>query len=158
MMNLPWYAFFIRLLPESFLFILAGYGFIKKKVEVKEYLISGILFAVIGYLIKMLPLSLLIPQILTLLTCVVLLIIINKIDSIYAIISSVSIMITIIILEGINMAFINLFLKDSYKDSSPLFQMILGIPSLVILAVIIISFYFYRVKRSENYDALQKNC
>lgn len=157
-MNLPWYAFFIRLLPESFLFILAGYGFIKKKVEVKEYLISGILFAVIGYLIKMLPLSLLIPQILTLLTCVVLLIIINKIDSIYAIISSVSIMITIIILEGINMAFINLFLKDSYKDSSPLFQMILGIPSLVILAVIIISFYFYRVKRSENYDALQKNC
>ena len=157
-MNLPWYAFFIRLLPESLLYVLAGYGIVKKKLEMKEYLISSLLLALIIYFVKLLPLSLLIPQIIILLCCILLKIFINKIDAINAIISTISVMIIIIILEGINMVFINLLLKDSYHNADPFIQMMLGLPSLIVLSIIIIFYYIKRLKRAEKYDALQKNC
>jgi len=149
MLKLEPIEFFLRTLPECFLLILAIYSFSKIRINTKKYIISGLICSVGIFLVRMLPISYGVHTILGMGIAMVLGVSINKIDVIKSI---KGILITIIIqfmLEGVNIFIITNILKgDTNKIfSDPIQKTLYGIPSLVILAIIIVGYYNINYKK-----------
>lgn len=135
---------FVRLLPEAFLFVLAGYAYSRIRIEKKNYLISTCILVIIGFVTRLLPIQQGVYSILNLIGMMLLLIFINKIDTIKAVTATVIIFIITFLSEGIMVTiFSNVFHKDMvliYND--PIKRLIYGMPSLIIVAVIVVGYYF----------------
>jgi hypothetical protein len=140
--------FFLRAIPESFIVIFAVYIFSKTEINKKKYLITSIMFSLIIYTARMLPISYGVHMILSVLILLFIIISYNKIDVISGIKSIIFTYLVQLISEAINVLILNLMeldLETLFKD--PINKTLLGIPSLTITAIIISIFYIINKKR-----------
>ncbi|WP_127837183.1 hypothetical protein [Clostridium prolinivorans] len=151
MLKLSLFEFIVRSIPEEFLFVLAVHAFSKTRINLKKYLLSGILFSFIVYLIRMLPIQLGIHTILNLVIIVTITSFINKIDIINSIRAGFIIFILGFIFEGINLLFIQFLLKKdlNYIMSNTILKTLYGLPSLFLFAIFVIAYYIILLKRNE---------
>lgn len=151
MLKLSLFEFIIRGIPEQFLFVLAIHAFSKTAINLNKYLISGVLTAVMTYLIRLLPIQYGIHSLLGIVMLIIVVSSINKIDIIKAIRGGVITFILCFTFEGINIAFIQFVLKKDINSimSNNILKTLTGLPSLIILGIVIIVYYYRLSKRKE---------
>lgn len=152
MLKLQPIEFFLRAIPEGFLFIFAIYVFSKVKIDKKKYIISSLIFSSSVYIIRMLPISYGVHSILSMLFLVFFSILYNKIDVVKVIRSIILIYIIQFLSEGINMVIIKFIPNFEILFKDPIYKTILGLPSLIIAGLIVITFYIIFKKRDEFID------
>jgi len=148
--------FFFRGLPEEFLIIFAVYAFSKTVINIKKYILSSILLVIAVYLIRLLPIQYGVHTILNIIVTIVLTVNINKIGIIKAIQASIVTIILEFICEGINMFIIQYIFKANIVNllSDPLLKILYGIPSLLIFAAIVSTYYFYLVRNKKSKEVI----
>ncbi len=155
----------LRVIPECMLFVFSGYAFSKYRVQGKRYFLSSFLMSVIGYLIaRLLPIEFGVSQILAIITCMALLVLINRIPVQKAIASAIGVMILGFITDIISViiaAFVkggdvvNVLKDKTLFDSlytSQLERQLFGAVSLIIMAIVLMSIYFSAKKRGKLKD------
>jgi len=142
---------FLRGVPEAFIFILAAYAFSKKFVNIKKYLISSILFVVMVYSIRFLPIHYGIHAMLNLFIFIVITVNINKIDLIKSMRAGIIAIILEFLCEGVNVLMIQYIFKVdiNYVFKEPVLKVLYGIPSMVIFAICVIIYYIILLKGKE---------
>lgn len=148
MLRLHPIEFFLRAIPESFIVIFAIYIFSKTEINKKKYLITSIIFSLVIYIVRMLPISYGVHMILSVLFLLFIMAYYNNIDVINAIKSIILVYLIQLISEAINVLMLNLMrldLETLLKD--PITKTILGIPSLAITAIMILIFCIINKKR-----------
>ncbi|WP_298842495.1 hypothetical protein [Clostridium sp.] len=150
-MKLTLLEVFLRSLPEEFLIIFAVYAFSKTAINVKKYIISSTLFLMAVYLIRLLPIQYGVHTILNVIVIIILTVNINKISIIKSIQASIMTMILEFVCEGINMFMIQYVFKVKIAKllNNPLLKILYGFPSLLILAVIVFTYYSYLARRKK---------
>ncbi|MCB2300106.1 hypothetical protein [Clostridium tagluense] len=151
MLKLSLLEVYLRALPESFLVIFAVYAFSKTVINVKRYIISSILYGISVYLIRSLPIQYGVHTILNIIMIIVLTAFLNKIVIIKSIQASIMALILLFICEGINMIIIKYIFKVNVINilSNTSEKILYGIPSLVIFAVTVFTYYFYLDRRKK---------
>lgn len=153
MASLEWIDIFFRLIPEALLIILAGHAFSRKKLDSRRYILSSIIHALATYVYRLLPISTVMPMVLSAITAIVLLVLINKVMPFKAILSTIACFILSILSEAVNMMVLQLFkdvdVKKVFINSGPLMRNIYGIPSLLLFASIILAYFFITKKREK---------
>ncbi len=152
MLKLAMLEILARGIPEGVLFVFAAYLFSKTKFKFLNVIISIILYAVLIYIIRLLPIQYGVNTILTLMTMIVLFVVINKIEIIKSIQAGIIAIIIEFLCEGINIFFIqNVFKADiNYIFSKPELKTLYGIPSLLIFGLIILVYYILFLKKSRE--------
>lgn len=160
MSGLSWIDIFLRFIPEGLIIILAGYAVSKKVVNVKLYLLSSALLGLITFTLKNLPISAVLPILLSATTAVLLLVFINKIKIIHAIISTTVCLVLSVLIEAINLfALEKLLCVDTYvifKNATPILRILYGLPSLLVFALIVIAYYFISKRRRTKNDGVNE--
>lgn len=151
MLRITLIEFFFRGLPEGFLFMFAVYAFSKTPINIKRYIISSVFFVPTVYLIRLLPIQYGVHTILSIMVINVLAVNTNKISIIKSIQTSLMAVILQYICEGINVFIIQYIFKADimYLLSDPSLKILYGIPSLLIFAVIVFTYYFYSTRRKK---------
>lgn len=151
MLQISFPEFIIRGIPEGLIFFIAVYAFTKNVIQIKRYLLSSILYSVMVYLIRFLPIQNGADFILNLIVLIVLTVIVNKFDIIKAIKAGIIIMLLEFISEGVNIFIIQFILKKdlnaAFKD--PMLKIIYTSPSLLIFGFIVITYYTRLWRRKE---------
>lgn len=153
--GLTWLDFFVRCVPEGFLYMLMGYAFAGRRVRAKAFAISGLLLAVWGYLARLLPTIYGAAQILILMGCVFLLVFVNRIPIKVSVFASVSVMALTVACEAINMLLLDKVLgydAEKLLSSADIWARALsGLPSLVLLTAAVVSTYIVRTRRKADH-------
>lgn len=151
MLKLTLLDIFFRGLPEEFLIIFAVYAFSKTVINIKRYMLSSIIFVIAIYLIRLLPIQYGVHTILSIIVIIVLTVNINKINIIKSIQASIIVTILEFICEGINMLIIQHIFKANivYILNEPTLKILYGIPSLLIMLAISVTYYFYLSRRKK---------
>jgi len=143
MLRLTAFEFIVRVIPESFVLMLAMYAVSNTKFNAKKYIISSLLLATGEYSVRMLPISYGVHTILNIIIMIILICSINKIDIILAIKASLITTIALYIFEGLNVLILGLIfanrLEAIFLNST--LKTICGLPSLICLAIITIIYY-----------------
>lgn len=149
MLKLSFLEILVRGLPEAFIMILATHAFANKKLDKKEYLTSSLVMALVVYLVRLLPINYGVHTILNVFVLIFLTFNINKIDLIVGIKSSILVLMLLFVCEGFNIWFIqNILHRDlSVLYTSSADRIILGIPSTILFAVIVIVYYLILSKK-----------
>ncbi|MBM7871358.1 branched-subunit amino acid transport protein AzlD [Clostridium pascui] len=151
MLKLTPMEFLVRGLPEAFLFIIAAYAFSKKVINIRKYIISSILYGIMTYLVRFLPIHYGVHTIINVFALIIITVNINKIDLISSIRSAVTTIILQFICEGINVLIIQyIFNTDiNYVFSDPVLKTLYGIPSIIVFACVAIIYYIRLLRRKE---------
>ncbi len=149
MLKLSVVEFVARAVPEAFLLIFAIYTFSNTRINKKRYLLSSFLMIIMIFIIRSLPISYGIHTILSIMVLVLLSYIINKIDVITAVKSTIITIIFQFVCEGINIFIIQYILKDdmNYIFNNANLKTIYGIPSLIIFTCIVLLLYIRLLKK-----------
>lgn len=133
-----------RTLPESILFMLAGFIFLNLKIDKLKILKIGLLFGVIVSAIRTLPISYGIHTILGMIVGGVVLTKIANLPIVQPVMATCGIFIALALSEGIYMAIANILLKISTDDlmQRNIKGAILTMPSLLIFMIIVIIMKF----------------
>lgn len=154
MLNISVFEFIVRILPEALIFIFAAYTFSKIRIDKKKYILASIILACCVFIIRKLPINYGVHTILNIFTLPIICTSINKISIVEATKSSIIATILLFVLEGINVFFLSVIFKDSLTQvmANPTLKTIYGLPSLVLLAIIVVGYYKYLRKRNKlNY-------
>lgn len=151
MLRLTWFEFIVRGIPEQFLFVLAIYAFSKIRINLKKYLLSGVLASIMLYLVRLLPIQYGVHSLLSLVILIIIVSYINKIDIIKSIRSGIITFILCFICEGINLSFIQFILKKDLNNmlNNHIAKTLTGLPSLIVFGIIVIVYYYRSSKRKE---------
>jgi len=143
MLKLEPIEFFLRAIPEGLLIILGIYVLSKTSIDKRKYLVSSIVYAITIFCIRLLPINYGVHTILILLFLVLLTIIYIKIDVILTMRSALIVFLLQFISEGINVFILQLIPNINLDKLflNPVSKTLLGIPSLMLLAIIIYIFY-----------------
>ncbi|MEG0772230.1 hypothetical protein [Clostridium sp.] len=143
--------FFLRGIPETFIFIFAAYAFSKTSFDLKRYLLSSIVFAIVGSITRMLPTHNGVHTILNLFAFIIIASSINKIDLIKSIKVGVITVILQSVCELINIIIIQFIFKQdmNYILGNPTLKTLYGIPSILIFGITVISYYIVIVNKKE---------
>ncbi|MBD7913755.1 hypothetical protein H9660_01195 [Clostridium sp. Sa3CUN1] len=150
MLQLKPIEFILRVIPESFLVIFAIYVFSKTTINKKKYLITSIVFSLIVYATRMLPINYGVHMILSVLFLLFIITAYNNIDVVSSIKSIISVYLVQLLSEAINVLILNLMnldLETLFKSAFN--KTMLGIPSLIITGIIILIFYKLNKKKKE---------
>ena len=143
--------FFLRAIPEGFLYILGIYIFSKVKIDRKKYVILSLITGIVIYFIRCLPIDYGVHTILTILFIIFFSMFYIKVDSIKIIKSTIINFMIQLLSEGINMIILNLIpnldLERLFGNS--IIKTLLGIPSLIITLMTLMLFYNNYKKRDE---------
>lgn len=142
--------FFLRLILESFILILAGYAFSSMRIEKKDFCISSALLAVATYLIRMLPIHFGVHTIILLVVYVLISVKINKIDINRAISAGLFSSIVLFLSEWINIFVLTKILKINIDIifKSPIKKSIYLLPSIMLFALMVtLVFYINALRR-----------
>ena len=116
MLQVTPFEFFARGLPEGFLFIFAAYTFSKNYINIKRYILSSIIYVIIAYTIRFLPINYGVHTILNLFIFITLTVNINKINLVEAIRANLISVILLFTCEGINVLIIQYIFNNEDKD------------------------------------------
>lgn len=149
MLELQPIEFFLRALPEAFIFILAIHTFSNTKIECKRYVIASVLCAIAMFLVRMLPISYGVHTILAMGITMLIGVMISLIDVTKSIKGMLITVIIQCISEGINVFIIQNILKEDMNliFSDPVQKTLYGIPSVVMLGILIITCYIVKNKK-----------
>lgn len=151
MLKLHPIEFFLRAIPEGFLFVLAVYIFSKTKIDKKKYIICSVIFAISMFIIRLLPINYGVHTILSLMLLVLLITTYNKMDVIKAMKSVLIVVLMQFLIEGINVLILTLIpsinIDNLFKD--PITKTLVGLPSLIVAYLIVYSFYLLNKKKEE---------
>ncbi|MBW9149911.1 hypothetical protein K2F40_13180 [Clostridium sp. CM028] len=156
MLKITLLEFLFRGLPEGFLIFFAVYVFSKTVINIKRYIISSIIFIIAVYLIRLLPIQYGVHAILNIIVIIVLTVNINKISIIKSIKAGIMTVVLELICEGINVFIIdNIFKADiMYVLGEPLLKTLYGIPSLLVFAIIVSTYYLYVARRKKMSEVI----
>lgn len=131
--------FFIRAIPESLIFVWASYALSRTKLQYNRYFLSVILMSIIAFGIRFLPIQYGANIPLGIAVLVIINAVVNKIKIIKSIFVTLSVYIIEMISEIINLLMIKyIFRVDTeYVFSHPLIKTLYGLPSLLLLIVLI---------------------
>lgn len=151
MLKLTMFEFVIRSIPEVFVFMFAAYAFSKTRIDKKIYILSSLLLAVAVFVIRALPINYGVHTILNISFMTIISNSINKIEIISSVKAAIIMAIILFASEGINVFILKLLLGDRLTIilSNPILKTIYGLPSLVILASIVIGYYIFLGKRNK---------
>jgi hypothetical protein len=151
MLQISWFEFIVRGIPEGFLFIFAAHAFSKTGIKLNKYLLSCVLYCIIVYLIRLLPIQYGVHTILNLIILIILLSCINNIDIIKSIQAGIITFILGFISDGIVVSFIQFILKKDLEIllKNPTLKTLYGLPSVLILGIVAAVFYIRLSKRKE---------
>lgn len=151
MLRLTWFEFFVRGIPEQFLFVLAIYAFSKTGIDFKKYLLSGALASIMLYLVRLLPIQYGVHSLISLVILIIIVSYLNKIDIIKSIRSGIISFILCFLLEGINVVFLQFVFKMDLNNimNNHILKTLTGLPSLVIFGIIVVAYYYRLLKRKE---------
>ena len=154
MLRLTMFEHEVRLIPEVLLFIFATYAFSSTKINIKRYIFSSISLGVCVFLIRMLPINYGVHTILNLIVLTIITIVINNIDVINGIRSSIITSILLFFCEGFNVLILNILYGETIQQliADPITKTIYGMPSLICFAIIVISYYCFLSKRGRFKD------
>ena len=154
MLKLTWFEFLIRTIPEEFLFVLAIHAFSKTKVDLKRYILSGVVASIAAYLIRLLPIEYGVHSLLALIFLIVMVNFVNKIDIIKSIQSGIIAFIICFVFEGLSLSFIQFILKKDLNIvmSNSINKTLIGLPSLVFFGIVVVIYYYRFSKRKELKD------
>lgn len=139
MLRLTVLEFFLRLIPEGFLFILGAYIFAHIRIEKRSYFASSILFAIGTYLIRMLPIHFGIHTGIVIILYVLLATFLNKIPIKKAISASMLWTITLSACESLNAFILNCLKLDMQSIlNNPLTKVLWFAPSLIMFLLVIL--------------------
>ena len=142
MLKLQPIEFILRALPESFLVIFAVYIFSKAEIDKKKYLITSIVFALIIYFTRMLPINYGVHMILSVLILLFIVISYNQIEVVNSVKGIIFIYLIQLISEAINVFILNITnINLEMLSGDPVYKAFLGLPSLVITGVIVLIIY-----------------
>lgn len=152
-MKLSIIEFLFRSIPEGLLFIYAAHIFSKKDIRLKPFLLSSILLAITSYGVQFLPIHKGINNILNIAAYILLCTKLNKIDFMKSVKAVFGSMLLGFICEGINVFLIQAVLKldINYIFSIPRLKVLYGIPSLLLLAIIITTVH-WKTTRKKNIE------
>lgn len=154
MLRLTAFEFIVRAIPEAFVYIFASYVVSNNKFDTKKYIFSSMLFAILVYFIRTLPINYGVHTILSIITQTIILISISKIDTILAISASIITTICLFIAELLDLLVLKLIFKEQLESimSNPISKTMYGLPSLVGFMVIISIYYYLRKRNKFKYD------
>ena len=143
MLRLTAFEFVVRVIPESFVLMLAMYALSNTKLNVNRYIISSLLLATFEYSVRMLPITYGVHTILNVIIMIILICSINKTDIILAIKASLITTICLFILEGLNTLLLYFIFKDRLESIilNTTLKTIYVLPSLICFAIITIIYY-----------------
>ncbi len=147
MLRLTPIEFFLRLIPEMMIFMWGIYVISREKFKFRNYMLSSLILALASFWVRELPINYgvhtIINNVLTI--CILIVIEIPIIKGIY---STLAMTLLLAISEILNMFIIKLFNINLEKLlSNTITKCILGIPSLVILSIIILLLMLYFNKK-----------
>lgn len=152
--------FLLRSLPEGFIVVLAIYIFSKVDINKKKYLSTSVVFSIITFTVRLLPINYGVHMVLSVLFLLFIIVSYNKIDAVSAIKSIIFIYLIQFISEAINVLilnFMNVDLDTQFKNpiyksifKNPIYKSIIGIPSLIITGVIILIIYIFNNKKRKH--------
>lgn len=152
MPHLTWIEFILRIIPESFIIILAGYAIAKKTIIFKKYTISGVLLAVLIFSFRLLPIGAESHMLLGAVAGTFVLYTINKFKTIESILTVLICGLLVIFAEGINVLILTFFkglnANEIFNEADAVTKTLYGLPSLIIFAFVVISSYFIRTRRT----------
>lgn len=154
MLSLTLFDYFARTLPEAFILILSINIFCGIKVEKNEYVICSILFSVLEYLVRRLPINYGVHTMINIIVMIVLITSIYKVDILMSIKASMISTILLFVCEALNMMLLNLLPGDSVQNlmANDITKNLSGIPSLIIYLVITWIIYVVKKrKKNESY-------
>lgn len=153
MLQLSPLEFFFRTLPESFIYIWAGYIFSNTEINKPKFILSSILLSLCTFFIRLLPIHFGVHTILFLVVYILICALINKIDIIKSISSGLISVIILFICEGINVFILSeLFQIDvqtTFKE--PITKVLYGSPSLFLFGLIIGILYKIKFQKRRLY-------
>lgn len=151
MLKLHWIEIFLRLIPEMFLVIWGITIISKKSLNIKKHIILSTIMAIITFFIRNLPIYFGVHTIIIIILTIITMVIAGMpiITSIYGalfmyLILSLSEFLSIFILN-----FFNINTNIDIADINPIRKCLLGIPSLIILFLVVIILH-YILKRREK--------
>jgi hypothetical protein len=149
MLKLSGLEFFLRAVPEGFIFIFAIYAFSNTKLQAKKFVFSGFIMAVVSYSIRFLPIDFGVHSLMSLIALIGIAVRISDIDIKEAIKGSIGAMLLGFICEIINIFIIEMIFKKDidkiFKD--PFLKIIYGLPSISILGCVVFICYKISMKR-----------
>ncbi len=151
MLKLSAFELIVRTIPEVFMLIFASYAFSKTKVDWNKYFLSSIILSICVFAIRLLPINYGVHTILNIIVLTVIVIHINKIDTIKAIKSSIITPILLFILEGVNVMFLRITVADKLDAivTDPRLKTLYTLPSLLGL-ILIVCLYYYKMKKENK--------
>lgn len=153
MASLSWIDFVLRLIPEALLIILASYAISKKAINVKLWFLSSIILALLSIVFRSLPISRVLPMILSGISSAIILTVINKLNVIKVILSTIICFVILTLAEFTNMILLDkIFLINTEKvflSSNVFMKNLYGLPSLIIFGLFVIPYYLY-IRRKKN--------
>ncbi|MHC1683538.1 MAG: hypothetical protein AB6733_11365 [Clostridiaceae bacterium] len=154
MLNLSFQELFLRGIPEGFLIMFAMNIFSNTSIKVKKYIISSLLYAIIVYYIRQLPIQVGVHTILNIFIIIFISSYINRVDMIPAIRSSIMIIILELICETANVFVIKYIFKldINYIFNNPNTKIFYGIPSLLLFWCFVTIVYLRKNRKSKLKD------
>lgn len=138
MLKLTWIELFLRTIPEMFILIWGIYVLSRKCIDIRKYIVSSIVIAVITFFVRWLPIYFGVHMIINIIFIIGTMFIIG-IPIIKAIYSTLLMIFILSLSEFINIVILNLLSIDtSFQFSNPIMKCVLSSPSLVITSVFII--------------------
>lgn len=139
----------LRGFPETFIALLVSHLILRKPICKKDCIISSILFASVGFLIRLLPIHYGVHIILNVFTYIIILVNILKFNFNKAVSASIITFMLQITSEAINVFIINKFAKTDINVifSNPICKIIYGLPSIIIMIMFSFLYYTYLKKR-----------
>lgn len=146
-MRLTFIEVIARLIPEVFLVILSIIILSNKKVDKKQYLKSCLVGVVCGYIVRSMPISYGIHTVLNIICFVLISILMNNIDVVTTIRSTIVTFITMLIIESFNVWLLSILFGDIINTmlEDVVTKTLLGLPSIILYSVFIA--ILYKVKK-----------
>ncbi|MBZ9609209.1 hypothetical protein G9F73_015570 [Clostridium estertheticum] len=148
MLRISLIEFILRTIPEAFLIVLAIYILNYKRIDPKMYIASSIFIAISTYLVRLLPINYGVHATINIISYILIVAWINRINIIKATSSVLKVMITISTCEWINVAMLDKVMKLDLKMifNDPLKKVLYSEPSMVMFSIIILLFYKFQFK------------
>lgn len=137
MLEVTWIEFFLRLIPEAFILIGGIHVLARKSLDIPKYIIASIVMSIASFLIRWLPIYFGVHMMINIVLSIGIMVIIN-IPLIKAIYSTLSMFFILSLSEFFNMIGLSL-LNINIEFVSPFIKCLFGIPSLIIMLLLIIT-------------------
>lgn len=152
MLQTTFLEFLLRGIPEAFLLILSSYIFSKKKINIIEFLVFASMLAIIAYIIRFLPIHYGVHTVLNVFAFLVICILGMKNNYLVAMKNTIFIFVSQSFCEAINILLVkkifNINMATLFRDSY--IKLIYGIPSTVMLCLMVLFLYLIMIKRGEK--------